>query len=143
MSAPPSRSVMARFAVSVVTCRHAAIRIPFSGWFLMKSLRMDCSTGMDWFAHSMRFLPWSASSMFLTSPRSSVVDAVAMDSFLVERAFVVMKTCVFLRLDKGRLYFSGKGTRHTVSLFWFHWVPRTGTEYWVPSTGYRVLGTEY
>ena len=30
-SAPPSRSVIARFAVSVVTCKQAEIRMPFSG----------------------------------------------------------------------------------------------------------------
>src|SRR4051812_6336194 len=105
---------MARFAVSVVTCKQAAMRMPFSGWFLMKSLRIDCSTGMDWFAHSMRFLPWSASSRFLTSPRSSVVLAVAIDSFLVVRVLVVMKTCVADDRDKGELYFSGKGTRLAV-----------------------------
>ena len=56
-SAPPSRSVIIRLAVSVVTCRQAETRMPFSGWFLMNSLRMLCSTGMDWLAHSMRRLP--------------------------------------------------------------------------------------
>src|SRR4051812_44245324 len=40
----------------------------------MKSLRMLCRTGMDWFAHSMRFLPCSASSMFLMS--QAIVGAV-------------------------------------------------------------------
>src|SRR5271166_5394361 len=66
-SAPPSRRVMARFAVSAVTCRHAEIRMPRSGWFLMNSLRMICRTFIDWFAHSMRFLPRSANSMPLIS----------------------------------------------------------------------------
>src|SRR5215471_17504323 len=74
-SAPPSRSVMARLAVSVVTCRHAEMRMPLSGWFLMNSLRILCSTGMDWLAHSMRRLPRSASSMFLMSNEMSVVVA--------------------------------------------------------------------
>src|SRR5689334_25061590 len=58
---------MARFAVSVVTCRHAEMRMPLSGWFLINSLRMLCSTGMDWLAHSMRRLPRSASSRLLIS----------------------------------------------------------------------------
>src|ERR1700751_4350113 len=58
---------MPRFAVSAVTCRQAEMRMPFSGWFLMNSLRMICSTFMDWFAHSMRFFPMSARSRFLTS----------------------------------------------------------------------------
>src|SRR5580700_7468298 len=66
-SAPPSRRQMARFAVSAVTCRHAEMRMPFSGWFLMNSFRIICSTFMDWFAHSMRFLPSSASSRLLMS----------------------------------------------------------------------------
>ena len=73
-SAPPSRRQMARFAVSAVTCRQAEMRMPFSGWFLMNSLRMICSTFMDWFAHSMRFLPRSASSMFLMSQFTAAVD---------------------------------------------------------------------
>src|ERR1700722_11873264 len=33
----------------------------------MNSLRIICSTFMDWFAHSMRFLPISASSTLLIS----------------------------------------------------------------------------
>src|SRR5580700_11134814 len=66
-SAPPSRRQIARFAVSAVTCMHAEMRIPFRGWFLMNSLRIICSTFMDWFAHSMRFLPSSASSRLLMS----------------------------------------------------------------------------
>src|SRR6202162_1554242 len=66
-SAPPSRRQMARFAVSAVTCRQAEMRMPFSGWFLMNSLRIICNTFMDWFAHSMRFLPSSASSRLLIS----------------------------------------------------------------------------
>src|SRR5271170_1609113 len=66
-SAPPSRRQMARFAVSAVTCRHAEMRMPLRGWFLMNSLRIICSTFMDWFAHSMRFLPSSASSRLLMS----------------------------------------------------------------------------
>src|SRR3984885_8134081 len=66
-SAPPSRRQIARFAVSAVTCRQAEMRMPLSGWFLMNSLRIICSTFMDWFAHSMRFLPSSASSRLLIS----------------------------------------------------------------------------
>src|SRR5258706_808091 len=66
-SAPPSRRQMARFAVSAVTCRQAEMRMPFSGWFLMNSFRIICSTFMDWFAHSMRFFPSSASFTLLMS----------------------------------------------------------------------------
>src|SRR5580658_6344495 len=66
-SAPPSRRQIARFAVSAVTCRQAEMRMPLRGWFLMNSLRIICSTFMDWFAHSMRFLPSSASSRLLMS----------------------------------------------------------------------------
>src|SRR5215510_15559234 len=80
-SAPPSRKVMPRLAVSVVTCRHAEMRMPFNGWFLMNSLRMLCSTGMDWLAHSMRRLPKSASSMFFTSNETWEITDVDMFSF--------------------------------------------------------------
>jgi len=48
--------------------------MPLSGWFLMNSLRMICSTFIDWFAHSMRFLPRSASSKPLMS---LLIDVVA------------------------------------------------------------------
>ena len=77
----PSRSAIIKFAVSAVTCRHADMRIPFNGWFLMNSLRMICKTFIDWLAHSMRFLPRSAVSKFLTS---LVIDVVAI--FLLWRA---------------------------------------------------------
>ena len=52
------------------------MRMPVSGWFLINSLRMICSTFMDWFAHSMRFFPKSARSMFLMSQLicAAVVD---------------------------------------------------------------------
>src|SRR5438067_12111308 len=68
---------MARFAVSAVTCRQAEMRMPFSGWFLMNSLRMICRTFMDWLAQSMRFLPKSAKSKFLMSD-DTCVGVVAM-----------------------------------------------------------------
>src|SRR6202035_170122 len=76
-SAPPSRRQMARFAVSAVTCRQAETRMPFSGWFLMNSLRMICRTFIDWLAHSIRFLPRSARSRFFTS-QFNCVDVVDM-----------------------------------------------------------------
>src|SRR5260370_28478089 len=65
---------MPRFAGSAVTCRQAEMRMPFRGWFLMNSLRMICRTFIDWLAHSMRFLPRSASSMFLISQLIAAVD---------------------------------------------------------------------
>src|SRR5215472_10242546 len=43
------------------------MRIPLSGWSLMNRLRINCSTGMCWLAHSMRRLPASASARFFTS----------------------------------------------------------------------------
>src|SRR5260370_35306998 len=51
--------------------------VPLSGWFLMNSLRIICSTFIDWFAHSMRFLPRSASSNPFTS---LLIDVVAIFS---------------------------------------------------------------
>src|SRR5258705_8788175 len=55
----------------------------------MKSLRMLCSTGMDWFAHSMRFLPCSASSMFLMSHATGVAVLVA----IMFSVFPVFRVC--------------------------------------------------
>src|SRR6185295_17841557 len=77
MLAPPSRRVIMRFAVSVVTCRHAATRMPLSGLLLRNSLRMIPSTGMDWADHSMRRLPTSASARSFTSEGTEVaMDAI-------------------------------------------------------------------
>src|SRR6266700_897544 len=73
---------MARFAVSVVTCRQAEMRMPLSGWFLMKSLRILCRTGMDWLAHSMRRFPRSARSILLISDGVCVSADVDMFSCL-------------------------------------------------------------
>src|SRR5580700_8128814 len=84
---------MARFAVSAVTCRQAEIRMPFSGWFLMNSLRIICSTFMDWFAHSMRFLPSSASSRLLIS----LLICAAVDIRLLWR-FQIPKIVLVTRL---------------------------------------------
>ena len=53
--------------------------MPFSGWFLMNSLRMICRTFIDWLAHSMRFLPRSASSIFAMS-QATLVGVVAIVS---------------------------------------------------------------
>src|SRR5690349_23089283 len=72
---------MARLAVSAVTCRQAEMRTPFSGSFLMNSLRMICRTFIDWFAHSMRFFPRSASSMFLMSQLIAAVDMVLLINY--------------------------------------------------------------
>src|SRR5215469_8372721 len=58
------------------------MRMPFNGWLLMKSLRMLCSTGMDWLAHSIRRLPTSAKSMFLMSKEMLLATEVAIVSCL-------------------------------------------------------------
>src|ERR1700730_13577275 len=83
-SAPPSLRQMARFAVSAVTCRQAETRMPFSGWFLMNSLRMICRTFIDWLAQSIRFLPRSAKSRFFTS---QFIGVVVVDILLLWRAY--------------------------------------------------------
>ena len=66
--------------------------MPFSGWFLMNSLRMICSTFMDWFAHSMRFLPRSASSMFLMSQFTAAVDMLLLVARAYERKILMSIT---------------------------------------------------
>ena len=51
------RSVCIRFAVSVVTCRHAPMRMPSSGRSFSKRSRISASTGISPPAHSMRSRP--------------------------------------------------------------------------------------
>src|SRR5258708_14592591 len=58
------------------------MRMPFNGWFLMKSLRMLWRTGMDWLARSMRRLPRSAWSMLLMSDETWFIAEVAIFSCL-------------------------------------------------------------
>src|SRR6266511_4498177 len=65
--APPAWSVRARLAVSVVTCRQAAILRPASGCSFSKRARMSRSTGMCRSAHSMRSRPSSARARLVTS----------------------------------------------------------------------------
>src|SRR3954451_17127458 len=68
-SAPPAFSVRARFAVSVVTCRHAATRSPERRCSRSKRSRIAASTGICRSAHSMRRLPSGASARSFTSCR--------------------------------------------------------------------------
>src|SRR4029453_16829658 len=65
--APPALRVMARLAVSLVTCRQAETRWPRSGFSRAKRLRIADSTGIWLSAHSMRALPAAASPRSLTS----------------------------------------------------------------------------
>src|SRR5690348_5325311 len=58
----------------------------------MKSLRMICRTFMDWLAHSMRFLPRSASSRLLTSDETAVLDIVSSSrSVVLSSQFLVLR----------------------------------------------------
>jgi hypothetical protein len=66
-SAPPALSVAIRFAVSVVTCRHAAIVIPLRGLSFLKRVLMLSRTGMSFAAHSIRSMPFFASDISFTS----------------------------------------------------------------------------
>src|SRR5688572_25142515 len=56
-----------RTAVSVVTCRQAPSRMPFSGCSFAKRSLTCRSTGIDSSAHSIFLRPSAASAMFLTS----------------------------------------------------------------------------
>ena len=58
---------MARLAVSAVTCRHAAIRMPLSGFCFANRSRIWWTTGIDRPDHSIRPRPFSASARFFTS----------------------------------------------------------------------------
>src|SRR5258707_4343455 len=66
-SAPPACRVRIRLAVSLVTCRQAATRIPVSGFSWLKRWRIIARTGISWSAHSMRSLPAPARRGLATS----------------------------------------------------------------------------
>src|SRR6476646_6268981 len=66
-SAPPADNVRARFAVSVVTCRHAEMRCPASGCSRSKRSRIAASTGICRSAHAIRRTPSGARARSLTS----------------------------------------------------------------------------
>ncbi len=59
-SAPPAARVSIRFAVSVVTCRQAPMRMPSNGRSFSKRSRISASTGISPAAHSIRSRPASA-----------------------------------------------------------------------------------
>src|SRR5262245_40978843 len=71
-SAPPALSVRARFAVSVVTCRHAEMRCPASGCSFSKRSRIAASTGICRSAQAIRRTPSGASAKSFTSYRCVV-----------------------------------------------------------------------
>src|SRR4029077_8528483 len=75
-SAPPALRVMARFAVSVVTCRQAARRWPLSGCSRLKRSRICWRTGISCAAHSIIRRPSSASFRSLTSYRCAGMVAI-------------------------------------------------------------------
>ena len=66
-SAPPALSVDTRFAVSVVTCKHAESRMPLSGFSFANRFLINRSTGISRSAHSIRFFPSPARAIFLMS----------------------------------------------------------------------------
>src|SRR5258706_15965653 len=61
-SAPPALSVSIRLAVSLVTCRHAAILRPLRGCSLTNLSRIRFSTGISRAAQSIR--PWPSVARF-------------------------------------------------------------------------------
>ena len=65
--APPALSVLIRLAVSVVTCKQAAIRTPFRGFSFANRSRINRRTGILLSAHSILFLPADASRISFTS----------------------------------------------------------------------------
>src|SRR5579884_4206522 len=69
-SAPPAFRVRIRFAVSVVTWRHAEMRYPDSGCSRSKRSRIADRTGICRSAHMIRRTPSGASDRSFTSCRS-------------------------------------------------------------------------
>src|SRR6185437_2544055 len=85
-SAPPALSVRARFAVSVVTCRHAEIRRPASGCSRSKRSRIAASTGICRSAHWMRRTPSGVSARSFTSYRFVVAMQLLSENGIEARA---------------------------------------------------------
>src|SRR5208282_6142559 len=95
MSAPPSRNAIIKLAVSLVTCRQAETRSPFSGCSFANRLRMDCNTGICCAAHSILRLPASASPMSFTSPfLSSAVAILVLLEFEISFARAYCAQCI-------------------------------------------------
>ena len=74
-SAPPAFSASIRFAVSVVTCRHAPIRTPWSGRSFSNRCRISASTPISPAAHSMRSRPFGASPRSFTNRNAPTMNA--------------------------------------------------------------------
>ena len=74
--APPAASVRTRFAVSVVTCRQAAMRRPARGRSRVKRSRIRRRTGISRSAHSIRRTPSSARPRSVTSWGGRAVEFV-------------------------------------------------------------------
>ncbi|CAB5063337.1 unannotated protein [freshwater metagenome] len=81
-SAPPAARARIKFAVSVVTCMQAEMRIPVNGFSFSKRVRICASTGMFRSAHSILFLPSAARAKSATSYLSVLFTAVAVTLIL-------------------------------------------------------------
>src|SRR5919201_3382820 len=100
-SAPPAFSVRIKFAVSVVTCRHADTRWPASGCSASKRSRIAASTGICRSAHSIRTSPSSASAMSLTSWRRVVaIRPNSTEGLVVYAAVLVLEAHDVLELRR-------------------------------------------
>src|SRR5215468_4360889 len=108
-SAPPAFRAMARLAVSAVTCRHAAIRIPFSGFCFANRSRIWCTTGIERPDHSMRPRPFSASARFFTSLGTGADGFFRDASFLAGTA---MCRSTSLSRSSGQICTHGRGSKY-------------------------------
>src|SRR5688572_18941734 len=91
-SAPASRRVIARLAVSVVTCRQAVMRMSCSGFSRVKRSRMSFRTGISRAAHSIRRTPSGArAALAMSHGIDTVVTKVLLggekDAFRTGRDF--------------------------------------------------------
>src|SRR5579883_2284209 len=89
-SAPPALRVIARLAVSVVTCRQAEILMPLRGWVLANCSRINRRTGISLAAHSMRCLPRGARLRSLTSP-DTLIGVVTPPYYLSQQILIFLR----------------------------------------------------
>src|SRR5512137_1471651 len=82
-SAPPALRVRIRLAVSVVTCRQAAMRRPASGFSRSNRSRIRRRTGISCSAHST--LRWPASARLKSLMSCSTVTFLLLHGFLIQQ----------------------------------------------------------
>src|SRR5579872_6300826 len=104
ISAPPAASAIMRFAVSVVTCKHAPTCKPLSGCVRAKRSPMARNTGMLCAAQATRRLPSAARPRSLMSKACALVGDSVANAVLPGKAVVKRHIIVLVQMSPGRVH---------------------------------------